>query len=168
MAGCAVTKEGVARKRGPEQVAAILLDHIRAHRFTEAASLFFVPEGYEVAMSEREQRDIARALQVLEEEFGALEVYAPHPGPPRTKHVAIFAGAVSDLATPKTLPAVVRVGYQARFTREGNAYVRIDLTPLNQEWTVRGLRYELDAEQPGTDARIDAAVRRLIDEIRPP
>jgi len=145
----------------PPQAAQHLLELLKAGKTTGAAKRFFVPKHYDADAARAERRSLAGSMKALTDQFGALREFEPYLGLYQAMMVSLVAGTADDIASGAIPSQSLRLTYRARFTREGECYVSVDLVPDGSRWMVRALHYGLDVNRPDAEERMQTILRQL-------
>jgi len=154
--------------RTPPQAAQHLLELLKAGKTSGASRLFFVPKHYDADKARAERQGLAGSIAALTEQFGALGDFQPHLGEYHAMMVSLVPGSADEIESGAFPSESMRVTYRARFAREGECYVSVELVPDGSRWMVRALHYGLDVNRPDAEQRMQTILRHLSDHAAAP
>lgn len=147
-----------------EQVARSYFNHIDNSDFEAAATLFHYPENYTQQELLDDKNSIAKALGVVNKEFGNILNKKKIDSLDNYLYIIISGGNTPYWDKHSySIPLI----YEVIFDNEGQGNVILFLCKINKKWEIQKLEYCLPTIRPDSKMRINEIIQKMIQTVSP-
>jgi hypothetical protein len=147
-----------------EQVARSYFNHIANGDFEAAATLFHCPENYTQQELLNDKNSIAKALGVVNKEFGNILNMKKINSLENYLYIIISGGNTPYWDKHSySIPFI----YEVAFNNEGQGNVILFLCRINKKWEIQKVEYCLPTIRPDSKIRINEIIQKMIQTVSP-
>jgi hypothetical protein len=149
----------------PQQVSLSYFDYIDKGDFEAAAALFCYPPNYTSQELAKDKGSVAKALGVVNREFGGVLTKKKVNALDGYLYLIIFGGDISywDQHASYTVPLI----YEVKFGNEGQGNVIVHLCKVKNEWEIQKVMYCLPSTRSDSKSRISEIMQKMIQTVLP-